>query len=294
MSVPENLPWELVVVDNNSSDETKEVVESFNRSSRLNTKYVLERAAGLSHARNRGVAESHGELISFLDDDVVVAPDWLTEICKAFEHYGAMCVGGRVFLRGDPQMPSWWHRTFDVAVGKFDRGDNAILYQKDDEELVGIGANMSFRRIVFEKYGLFNTEMGRIGNQHRTGEETELVLRLRRNNELAVYYPGAVVYHCFSDDRFSKRYLRLNAYHFGGWRYLSESEALSKGLKILGVPLWMYRSTLGAVGMMISLTLLGRRTGAFCQERRAIVYLGYFVEAWKAGRSKETLRSESY
>jgi len=290
MSVPNNLPWELVVVDNNSTDETKKAVESFIRSSRLNAKYVLECNAGLSYARNRGIMESEGGVVSFLDDDVVVASDWLTEIWKAFEQFGAMCVGGRVLLHGAPQMPSWWHQGFDVAVGKFDRGDNIILYKNDDEELIGIGANMSFRRMIFEKYGLFDTEMGRIGNQQRTGEETELVLRLRRNNELAVYYPAAVVYHCVANDRFSKRYLRLNAYHFGGWRYLSDLEAPSKSFKILGVPLWMYRATLEAAGMMLCRFLLGRRAEAFIQERRVLVYLGYFMAARRTGRSKEPFR----
>jgi glycosyltransferase involved in cell wall biosynthesis len=283
LSVPDDLPWQLVVVDNNSSDETKEVVESFARIPRLNAKYVLERNAGLSHARNRGIAESQGEIISFLDDDVVVTSDWLAEIWKAFQQYGAMCVGGRVLLRGDPQMPSWWHQTFDVAVGKFDRGDGVILYENGDTALIGIGANMSFRRVVFERYGLFDAEMGRIGNRHTTGEETDLVLRLRRNNELAVYYPGAVVYHCISNDRFSKRYLRLNAYHFGRWRYLSESEAPSKSPKLLGVPLWMYRSVLATAGMTLALTLLGQNAKAFLQERRMLVYLGYFAAARKTG-----------
>jgi GT2 family glycosyltransferase len=289
MRAPEDLTWELVVVDNNSSDETKGVVELFARSSQLNVKYVFEGAAGLSRARNRGVTESEGGIISFLDDDVVVAPDWLIEICRAFEQYGAMCVGGRVLLQGDPQMPSWWHKSFDVAIGKFDRGDNVVFCENGDGELTGIGANISFRRIVFEKYGLFDSEMGRIGNhQHRTGEETDLVLRLRRDNQSAVYYPGAVVYHCVSNDRFTKRYLRMNGYHFGRSRYRLESEALSKSSKFLGVPLWMYRFTLAAPLRMIYLTLLRRRTEVFLEEWRAFVYLGYFMAARQSERSKET------
>jgi glycosyltransferase involved in cell wall biosynthesis len=286
LSIPNDLPWELIVVDNNSSDETKSVVESFLPIPRLNAKYVLERNAGLSHARNRGVAESQGEVISFLDDDVIVTSDWLTEIWKAFQQYGAMCVGGRVLLYGNPQMPSWWHQTFNVAIGKFDRGDTVIRYKNADGELIGIGANMSFHRAVFEKYGLFDTEMGRIGKRHTTGEETDVVLRLGRNNELAIYYPRAVVYHCISNDRFSKRYLRLNAYNFGASRYVSESEVLSRGPTVLGVPLWMYRDMLAAAGMTFFLTLLRRRAEALVQERRMLGYLGYSAAAW---RSRETV-----
>ena len=272
MPVSEDLPWELVVVDNNSSDKTKDVVEAFAEESCLNAKYVLECAAGLSHARNRGIAESRGAIISFLDDDVVVASDWLTEIWKAFEKYDAMCVGGRVLLHKDIKVPAWWHESFNVGIGKFDRGDSVIRPENGDTELIGIGANMSFRRMVFEKYGLFNTEMGRIGNGHRTGEETEVVLELRRKNEKVIYYPGAVVYHCISSDRFSKQYLRMNSYHFGKWRYLSESELHSKSLKILGMPLWMYRSTLEAIGMMICLTLLGRHREAFSRKTHVGLY----------------------
>jgi GT2 family glycosyltransferase len=118
-----------------------------------------------------------------------------------------------------------------------------------------------------------------------------MVLKLGRNNERVIYYPGAVVYHCVSGDRFSKRYLRLNSYHFGKWRYLSESQLPSKRLKILGMPLWMYRSTFEAAAMMICLTLLGRRKESFFQERRMLVYLGYFAAARKRGRSKEMLFS---
>src|SRR5215469_2479676 len=79
MAKPEGLPWELLVVDNNSSDQTKEVVESFSGGCELKPQYVFERAPGLSHARNRGVKESRADIISFLDDDVIVASDWLAQ-----------------------------------------------------------------------------------------------------------------------------------------------------------------------------------------------------------------------
>jgi glucosyl-dolichyl phosphate glucuronosyltransferase len=285
MSVPENLPWELVVVDNNSADRTKEVVQSVVRESRLTTRYVFENIPGLSHARNRGVVESAGEIISFLDDDVVVAPDWLSEIWKAFQQYDAACIGGRVLLWGNPTIPSWWDRAFDLAVGKFDRGDGVILDERK-ATLVGIGANISFRRRVFDKYGLFHTAMGRTGNQLRTGEETELVLRLQRNNELTVYYPGAVVFHNFPSNRFSKRYLRRNSYRVGEWNCLCDSATSQAGPKLLGVPRWMYRAMVEAAASMISKALRGRQTEAFIQERRILMLFGYFMAAQKLRRSE--------
>jgi glucosyl-dolichyl phosphate glucuronosyltransferase len=284
MSVRDDVLWELIVVDNNSSDRTKEVAQSFAGSSRLTLRYVFEPEPGLSHARNRGIAESRGEIVSFLDDDVIVAQDWLDEICRAFEKYGAACVGGRVLLWGNPKIPSWWHQSFDFAVGKFDRGDQVILDEKNPS-LVGIGANISFQRSVFQKYGSFHTGMGRIGNQLKTGEESEFVLRLQRSKELAVYYPRAVVYHNFPSSRFSKRYLRRNSYHLGEWDYLCGADMSAKGPTLLGVPRWMYRSALEAAGMMLPLMLVGRRTDAFIQERRLLIFCGYFVAAQRARRS---------
>jgi len=292
MTVPTDLDWELLVVDNNSSDGTKQVVDSFVRRSGLKARYVLEPAAGLSHARNRGVVETEGEVISFLDDDVVVAPDWLMEILKAFEQYDAMCVGGRVLLQTAPQpMPSWWNPIFDPAVGKFDKGDSVIVYEKNSPALVGIGANMSFRRVVFEKYGLFCTDLGRNGRGLGTGEETNLVYRLRRNNEVTLYYPRAIVYHCVSTDRFSKRYLRRTAWHIGVWRYLEDSETSSSSPTFLGVPRWVFRSLPGSARWVIYLTVTCRRSEAFIYEWDALNYLGYFVAAWKAAMSGTTHRS---
>jgi glucosyl-dolichyl phosphate glucuronosyltransferase len=283
MSAPQGRPWELIVVDNNSSDATKDVIQIFASGSPLNAKYVFEDAPGLSHARNRGVAESTGEIISFLDDDVVVDANWLTEIAKAFDQYEAACVGGRVLLWGNPRVPSWWHRDFDFVVGKFDRGDKVILEEKNPYR-VGIGANISFRRSVFDKYGLFHTGMGRVGNQLKTGEETELVLRLQRGKELAIYYPSAVVYHNFPSERFSRKYLRRSSYYGGEWDYLCGWTASVPCPKLFDVPRWMYRSALESAAKMVSLQLLGRRTEAFIHERSILIFFGYFMAAQRMRR----------
>lgn len=294
MSVPSDLAWELVVVDNNSSDDTKHLVDSFVRDSSLNAKYVLERTAGLSHARNRGLSVAEGEVISFLDDDVVVAPNWLVEILKAFEQHDVMCVGGRVLLQALPSpVPSWWNSIFDGAVGKFDKGDNVIVYEKNSQALPGIGANMSFRRVVFDRYGTFCTELGRIGRGLGTGEEINLAYKLLRNNEVTLYYPGAVVYHCVSTDRFSKQYLRQIAWHLGVWRYLEDSETSSNSPSILGVPRWVYKSIPGSARWWIYLTFTSRQPEAFLHEYYVISYLGYFAAAWKAARSGGTHRGRN-
>src|SRR5215469_3092700 len=179
MSVPPALTWELVVIDNNSSDRTSETVRSFTgRGTALPLKYFFEPVPGLSRARNLGIQESRGVIIAFIDDDVLVSREWLTEVRNAFQRYDPLCVGGRVLLQENSSRPAWWDKAYDGPVGKFDRGTSVIFYEENDEQLIGIGANIMFKREAFEKHGLFRTDMGKKPGQLNTGEETDMVERL--------------------------------------------------------------------------------------------------------------------
>lgn len=286
MFIPQDLAWELLVIDNNSLDKTSETVASFlKRPTGLPLKYFFEPVAGLSSARNRGIRESRGEILAFLDDDVVVSPQWLIEVRKAFQQYAAACVGGRVLLHESSPRPSWWDQTYDVAVGEFDRGTEAII-DESEETLIGIGANIIFKRAAFDRCGWFRTDMGRKANQLTTGEETDMVQRLRQEKQQVVYYPHALVYHCVAPERFSKRYLRQHFYNSGRWYFLKELGEASMGPRILGVPRWRYRSVLGNVWRAF-LFLLGRRqTEFFLEQVQVAFFFGYFTAAQRARRAR--------
>ena len=155
MSVPEDLSWELIIVDNNSSDNTKEVVEKFKTESGLNVSYVFEKEQGLSNARNRGVKEAKGEIIAFIDDDVIVDRNWLINIHKAFEIYNPVVIGGKVLIHIESPVPKWFSNAVSDPLGGFDRGDNIIVADNQYNGMIGIGANMSFKREIFDKVGFF-------------------------------------------------------------------------------------------------------------------------------------------
>lgn len=281
--IPPDLVWELLVIDNNSSDKTSETVGSFLSRGTLPLKYVFEPVAGLSTARNRGVLESSGEILAFLDDDVVVSRQWLIEVRKAFAQYDAACVGGRVLLDDTSPRPPWWDRTYDVAVGEFDRGTQVIVDQSE-ETLIGIGANIIFKRTVFERCGWFRTDMGRKAGQLMTGEETDMVQRLRQQKQRLVYYPAALVYHCVPARRFSKPYLRQHFYNSGQWYFLKEWNDPSMGLRILGVPRWRYLSLLKSLWRMFLLLFRRRQTEFFFEQLQVAFYFGYFRAAHRAKR----------
>ena len=277
MSMTPDLMWELIIVDNNSSDHTSETVKSLiSRETALRLKYVFEPAPGLSHARNRGVRESQGTILAFLDDDVLVSCEWLTEVRSAFQQYDPVCVGGRVLLSEDSPRPSWWDKAYDGPVGKFDRGTSVIVYQESDEKLIGIGANMMFKRVAFDRSGLFRTDLGKKENQFTMGEETDMVWRLRKQKERIIYYPNALVYHCPSAERFSKRYLRQHFYGLGQWSFLTELEDPNTAPRILGIPRWRYRSVLANIWKTALLGLRGRHTESFIQQLQLAFFLGYF------------------
>src|ERR1039458_7067822 len=160
--LPESLEWEVLVVDNNSSDQTREVVEGFSRRYPGRFRYVFECQQGLSCARNAGIRESQSEILAFTDDDVIVEPDWLwtlTSVLQAGEWTGA---GGRIVAVWPGPLPSWLSTADPDTLGPY--GEFNLGTESGPLRRPPYGANMAFRREVFEKYGDFRTDLGRSGS----------------------------------------------------------------------------------------------------------------------------------
>src|ERR1700679_4292126 len=142
MEVPECLAWELVVIDNGSQDRTAEVVESF--AGVLPIRRALEPEPGLSHARNRGVAEASGEYVVWTDDDVIVHRDWLAAYAAAFRcHPEAAFFGGRIDPLLEPPTPPWFRDNLDILADltvKRDFGEHEIVSSQDSDR-IPFGAN---------------------------------------------------------------------------------------------------------------------------------------------------------
>ncbi|OGM12629.1 hypothetical protein A2V80_03115 [Candidatus Woesebacteria bacterium RBG_16_39_8b] len=174
-------------------------------------RYISETKKGLSHARNRGIDESNGDIVIFLDDDVLVDKAWLAEMLRVFNRTNADCVGGRVFIKwaGKPEFPL---RECENKLISFDKGDA-------DREMRGrsvpIGANLAFKRSVFEKGLRFNTELGRTGACLISGEEIELIWKLQRNNKSVWYAAKSIVYHRLEGERCTKSYYFRRHFWFG-------------------------------------------------------------------------------
>lgn len=178
--------YELIVVDNASTDNTRQIFEGVSQRSELSGRvnYLFEDRPGLSNARNTAIKAARGEILVFTDDDVLVASNWLDEIHREFESDPNLFIlGGRVLLARE--------RLQDVAIFTVNERREIVFPNSGG---VAMGANMAFRREVFDRVGSFDVRLG-AGTFFAGGEDIELFYRALKAGYTLVYAPNVVVYH---------------------------------------------------------------------------------------------------
>lgn len=198
----------IVVVDHNSALFERVQAE-------LSGIIVLEnnQPQGLSGARNSGIAVAGGNVIAFIDEDAVAAPDWLTQLCAGYEDPRVLGIGGAIdpmWLNG---RPTWFPDEFNWVVGCSYRG----LPRQTAPVRNLIGCNMSFRREAIDLIGGFRNGVGQVGSSMLRCDDTEFCIRLRQQWPQAVflYEPGARVFHCVPDSRARWAYFQSRCFTEG-------------------------------------------------------------------------------
>jgi glycosyltransferase involved in cell wall biosynthesis len=186
MRTPAELAWELVVIDNNSSDGTPALVSDFGRESPFPVRYAFEQRGGIAVARNRGAAEAQGDVIAYTDDDCIVDPDWGSRIAAAFASDPALVMlGGRVELHDPADAPLAIRTSREARELGNDVSNYGAL----------IGANFAFRRGILERTGGFDPRFGAGSGHIRCAEDAELLYRILKLGGRVAYMPDILVYH---------------------------------------------------------------------------------------------------
>ena len=207
--------YELVVVNNNSSDKTKQECIRFQESyPKTNFLYIEEQQQGLSYARNRGIKESHGDFLVFIDDDAYVSRDYLKNLRNSLNvHTDIFAFGGKIEpLYETGKEPAWMSPRLIPLVSAIDLGNEIQAFSKKSYP---IGANMGFRRACVEQVGMFSTFLGRNKKNLIGGEEKDFFERVRESKMGIYYLPDVCVKHVIPEYRTTIDYVKKIAFGIG-------------------------------------------------------------------------------
>lgn len=203
--------FEVVVVDNNSTDGTRDAVLRYASGSRTKVRLLSEPLQGPAHARNRGIRESSAAILAFTDDDIEAEPQWLEKILQGFDEHAAQAVGGRAIPVWEVDLPDWWMPTYEhIFVRNW--GDQPC---EVSEVPFFYSLNLSIPREVLSRVGLFNTRFGPQKGRYLVGEDVDLCRRIHHNGGHLYYLPQAVVRHHIPAERLTRRFLRRRYYARG-------------------------------------------------------------------------------
>lgn len=237
--VPDSIQWEVLVVDNNSRDATRSVVEEFCRLYPSRFRYLFEPKQGKSYALNTGCQTANADILAFMDDDVEVDSHWLHNLTAPLNCCDWAGAGGRI-LPEVGFVPGRWmdvrRRDALAPLAIFDLGGEAGELSESP-----FGTNMAFRKEMFAKYGDFRTDLGPQPGCEIKNEDAEFGCRLLERGERLWYEPSAVVYHSIPKARVQK------SYFLAWWHDKGRADVRQRGIIqdskwiVSGIPLVLFR-----------------------------------------------------
>lgn len=225
--------FEVVVVDNASTDRTREVVEA--RYPSPNLKYVYEPITGLSVARNTGAKAASAEILAYLDDDAVASSQWLRVLEEAFQSNEKLAIaGGKVTLIWPEGIspPKWLSPELSGNLGYYDLGDSVVYINQPG--LTPRGLNYSIRRTFLEQIGGFDTNLGRVGKKLLSNEELHTTELAIKQGWQVAYLPEALVAHNVAPERVRPSWFIERGWWQGISECYREQLAGQAGLRQLG------------------------------------------------------------
>jgi glucosyl-dolichyl phosphate glucuronosyltransferase len=265
--------YEIIVVDNNSQDQTPNVVQQLAVEAKPAIHYIFEKRQGLSFARNTGIEAAHGDIVVFLDDDAEAEADWLSVLLEAYDsNPDIWAVGGKLLpIWHVAKRPDWLTDKLVAWLSLLDYGDESRPLVWPERIL---GANFSFRKRIFPIVGYFDTQLGRKGKALLGNEDTEIQERIHKNKKFVYYKSNAIVHHHVPPERTTERYFFRR--QFGSARSQTILQIRKDGYKqAIGQVFSNIKLLLHRVWMITKTCTLSRRsTIPFDHKRMLFLYLG--------------------
>jgi glycosyltransferase involved in cell wall biosynthesis len=293
LTPPPDCEVEIIVVDNNSTDTTPDVIAQAAARSPFRIVGLHEPAQGKSFALNRGLSAASGDIIALTDDDVWPDREWLLRIVERFRDRDVTFVFGKVLPRwGQVPPPDLLTSSAQDIWGPLalvDYGDEGTVYTADSTgQRLPIGANLAVRRDALMAIGGWRVDLGKVNNTLTSGEDHEIFSRLRRFGLYSGFYdPAVVVQHYVPARRLTRRYFRQWFFWSGKTYALMLADLypridLSQAKRHLGTPRFLWRQALQQLGRYV--VSRGPRTPALMalkEELRLLQYCGLIVGCWR-------------
>ncbi len=292
LDLPENCDVEILVVDNNSTDNTKLVVDEAAAASRVPVVYLREPRQGKSFALNTGLARARGDVVALTDDDVLPAKEWLARIVRIFRERDVTFVFGKVLPRWScpPPPELLTPRAQDIwgPLAIVDYGDEPAEYRPDSHsQRLPIGANLAFRRSALVTIGGWRTDLGKVDNTLISGEDHEIFARLRRHGLYNGYYdPLVSVRHYVPASRLTRKYFRQWFFWHGKTNALMLPDLfpdldLQRVPSVAGVPRFIYRQATSQIWRYVKRLGRADALALLIEELKALQYAGLLSQCWR-------------
>jgi glycosyltransferase involved in cell wall biosynthesis len=274
LALGEGIEAKCIVVDNNSSDDTAAVVDNFAASAPFKVHRVFESRAGSSFARNRAVDEADGDFIFFIDDDAIADPQWAAEMMRAIERRSLDAACGMVLPQWTVKPPPWLGPRLYTRLAVHDESEIIGFPVEKIETLRNyFSANVGFRRATFDRFGRFREDLGVVGGNPMSGEDTEFFARIIQRGGAMGFAPGARVHHLIGPERMTRAYLRRKSFAFGVGSALAGGRSHNRADKLLK-----------NIVRMAAAAMRGDEEGVVYHQLECANFFGYWRGRLGAGR----------
>jgi glycosyltransferase involved in cell wall biosynthesis len=267
----DSLDIEIIVVDNNSTDNTRSVIEEAVANWTLGQlRYAFEPCQGKQYALNTGIHLSRHPILAFSDDDVTFSNDWLSAIAQLFADGSVDLAGGKTqVIWPETGPPQWYEARMSAIIACVDLGDRRL--DTPSAEYAPSGTNLIARRDLFDRVGLFS-------ENHFRHMDYEFGMCCQRAGAHVIYDPSLLVYTPVAIEILTKRYFRRWSFK-AGIRYGEKPN--SDLVTLFGAPRWVYRQIVADLVYLITHPLHSRQPEFFFRELRIWRHVGTVTSLWR-------------